>query len=437
MKKTLLGLGMALFTLAGTAQQQEKFKKIDSLLTFLNEKNKFMGSVSVSENGKTVFEKAYGYADFEHNIKATSDTRYKIGSITKMFTATAILKLVEDKKLTLDTKLSKFYPKVKNADKITISNLLNHSSGIFNFTNTEDFMGYALSPQTKEQMIARIEGFESDFEPGSKNEYSNSNYLLLGYIIETLTKKKYADAINDMVIKKAGLKNTSLFDTVDYKANEAYSYIIAVTPKKVDEWNASVAYSAGALQATMTDLDTFIYALFSGKIIGKESVALMTTMTNGMGRGMFPMGFYDEPFVGHSGHIENFSSVLGYNPKDGVAIALVTNGGNYDLNDVLIGIMSNYYSTPYKFPDFSDIVVDAKILEGYTGNYTSADLPLDITIMYENGQLFGQATGQDPLPLEAKSDTEFTFESAGITIKFKPDAFTLEQHGATYKYVKE
>ncbi|MES2484509.1 MAG: serine hydrolase domain-containing protein [Bacteroidota bacterium] len=437
MKKTLLGLGMALFTLAGTAQQQDKFKKIDSLLTFLTEKNKFMGAVSLSENGKTVFEKAYGYADVANNIKATPTTKYKIGSITKMFTATAIFKLVEDKKLTLDTKLSKFYPKVKNADKITIDNLLSHSTGIFNFTNAEDFMGYALTPQTKEQMVKRIEGFESVFEPGSQNEYSNSNYLLLGYIIETITKKKYADAINDMVIKKAGLKNTSLFNTVDPKANEAYSYVIAATPVKVDEWSVGAAYSAGALQATMTDLDTFIYALFSGKIISKESVALMTTMTNEMGRGIFPMGFYERPFVGHSGHIENFSSVLGYNPKDGVAIALVTNGGSYDLNDVLIGVMSNYYGTPYKFPEFSNIAVDAKILEGYMGNYTSADLPLDITIMYENGQLFAQATGQDALPLEAESDTEFTFKSADINITFKPNAFSLEQHGATYGYTRK
>ncbi|RYD89746.1 MAG: class A beta-lactamase-related serine hydrolase, partial [Sphingobacteriales bacterium] len=272
-----------------------------------------MGSVSMSENGKTVFEKAYGYADVANDIKATPATKYKIGSITKMFTATAIFKLVEDKKLTLDTKLSKFYPKVKNADKITINNLLNHSTGIYNFTDADDFMDYALIAQTKEQMVKRIEGFESVFEPGSESEYSNTNYLLLGYIIETLTKKSYGDAVKDLVIKKAGLKNTSLFDTVDSKANEAYSYLLTEDPQKMEEWSLSTAYSAGGIQATMTDLTTFITALFNGKIISKESLTLMTAMENGYGRGTFPMPFYNRPFVGHSGHIENFSSVLGYN----------------------------------------------------------------------------------------------------------------------------
>lgn len=396
-----------------------------------------MGAVTLTENGKTVFEKAYGYADIATNTKATPATKYKIGSISKMFTATVIFKLIEDKKLTLDTRLSKFYPKVKNADKITISNLLSHSSGIFNYTDTEDFAEYMHSAQTKDQMVKRIAAFESEFEPGSKNEYSNSNYLLLGYIIEDITKKPYADAVNNMIVKKAGLKSVALYDTVDPKADEAYSFGFVRDWEKIDEWAQSAAYSAGGIQATTADLDTFITALFAGKLISKESLAKMMEIQHGYGRGIFQIPFHDKTFYGHNGHIEGFSSALAYNKEDGFAIALVTNGEGYGLNDVIIGVLSYNYGRDYKLPEFSNIVVDAKILQGYTGTYACPGFPMKVTIMYEHGEFLAQATGQGAFPLDVVSETEFKFDPAQIKMTFKDNTFTLEQAGHKNLFTKE
>ncbi|SFQ12021.1 serine hydrolase domain-containing protein [Flavobacterium akiainvivens] len=439
MKKTTLAAALALLCLGTTvAQESDKYKKIDSLLTYLADNNKFMGAVTLTQNGKPVFEKAYGYADFENHKKADVHTKYKIGSISKMFTATAIFKLIEDKKLSLDTRLSKFYPKVKNADKITINNLLSHSSGIFNYTNTEDFMGYAATPQSKADMVKRIEGFESDFEPGTKSDYSNSNFLLLGYIIEDITKKPYTEAVTKMVIRTAGLKETSFYDKVETDKDEAFSYMLAGTvAEKWDEWDQSVAYSAGGIQSTPADLDTFITALFAGKIIKPESVELMTTLQDEVGRGIFPIPFNKKRFWGHGGHIEGFSSMLGYNREEKLAVALVVNAEVMPMNDILIGILNCYYELPYTFPDLKTVAVDAAILQGYTGTYACAGFPLKVTIMYEHGEFLAQATGQGAFPLDAISNTEFKFDAAQIKITFKDNTFILDQAGRKNEFTKE
>jgi CubicO group peptidase (beta-lactamase class C family) len=157
--------------------QQTKFQKIDSLLTFLNANNKFMGSIALRENDKVVFAKAYGYADIETNKKLDENSKLKIGSITKTFTATMIMQLVDEKKLSLDTKLSTFYPKIPNSDKITIHHLLHHRTGIPDYLNDDEtIMEKIYVVNSKEEMIARITNYKSAFEPNSQHKYSNSNY---------------------------------------------------------------------------------------------------------------------------------------------------------------------------------------------------------------------------------------------------------------------
>jgi len=438
MKKTFLACALVFTGMAAVAQQQDKYKKIDSLLTFLSDNNKFMGSVSLSENGTTVFEKAYGYADADSKQKANAGTKYKIGSITKMFTASVIFKLIEEKKLTLDTKLSKFYPKIKNADKITINNMLSHSSGIFNYTNAPDFEKRLQQKSSSSDMVQQIEGYESVFEPGTKSDYSNSNYLLLGYIIETITKKPYTESVTNMVIKKAGLTETSFYNTIEKDENEARSYLMAGKIfEKLDEWDQSASYSAGGLQSTPADMNRFITALFAGKIISPESIASMVTLQHNIGRGIFPIPFHEKIFWGHGGHIEGFSSMLAYNRKENVAIALTDNGEVMEMNDIVIGIMSCYYNMPYDFPEFKTIAVDAKILEGYTGTYACPGFPLKVTIIYNQGEFFAQATGQGAFPLEALSATEFKFDQAGIKITFNGNTFMLDQAGNKNKFTKE
>ena len=190
MRKTIIILLIG-FSLTISAQQKTRFDKIDSLLIYLTHHDKFMGQVCIRENGKVLFEKAYGYANVENKMKANGNTKYKIGSITKTFTAVMIMQLIEAKKLKLDTKLSKFYPEIKNADKITIHDLLHHRTGIIDYVNG-DSAADPYEKVSKEGMISRIAAYQSLFVPNSKFEYSNSNYYLLGRIIEDITQKDFA-----------------------------------------------------------------------------------------------------------------------------------------------------------------------------------------------------------------------------------------------------
>lgn len=439
MKKTALFL---FFVVAGAqcfAQTEPKFEKIDALLNHFYSNDRFMGSVSIREKNDVVFEKAYGYMDVENGIRANTQTKYKIGSITKMFTAAIVFQLIEDKKLTLETKLSDFYPEIKNADSINIGQLLNHKSGIYNYTNAPEFIEYTTSPQTKLEMLKRIASYEPAFKPGEKAEYSNSNYLLLGYIIEDITKNTYKANVNDRIVRPLKLRDTYYYSKTNPKRNEAYSYTFEDGKwVKPEEWDSSVAYAAGALLSTPNDLTKFIKALFDGKIIKPESLEQMKRMDMGYGKGIFIFPFGERHFYGHNGGIEAFSSVLGYYPKDQVAISIIQNGNNYDLNEIMVGVLSCYYKIPYPLPNLKIANVAQEILKGYQGTFASKDIPLKMTFTLTEDGLMAQATGQSAFPLTPVSETEFIFNPASIDILFKDkDNFILKQGGMEFNFMRE
>jgi CubicO group peptidase (beta-lactamase class C family) len=355
-----------------------------------------------------------------------------------MFTSAIVFQLIEEKKLTLKTKLSKFYPEIKKADSITIGDLLSHKSGIYNYTNDSIFIDYCKLPQTKAAMLKRLAGYESDFKPGSKADYSNSNYLLLGYIIEDITKKPYKANVNDRIIKPLGLKNTYYYSKLNPKRKEAYSYEWKNKKwSKIEEWDQSVAFAAGALLSTPTDLTKFIKALFDGKVIKKESLDQMTKIEFGYGYGIFSFPFGERKFYGHTGGIEGFSSNLGYHPKEELSISLIQNGDNYETNDIMIGVLSIYYKLPYSFPNLVTADVNPDILKSYEGTYTTPALPFKVNIKLIDGKLMAQATGQGQFPLTAVSETEFIFDPAGVAITFSKTGFTLNQGGTKTEFVKE
>lgn len=438
MRKIFLLLTLLLTSTLFAQSGEAKFRKIDSLMTYLYHNGKFMGSLTLREKDKVVFSKAYGFADIGSKVKATPQTKYKIGSITKMFTASVIFQLIEEKKLKLDTKLSTFFPKIKNADKITISNMLNHSSGIYNYTNDSTFTPKLTTQQLRRDMLEMLYKYDAVFEPGTKAEYSNSNYLLLGYIIQDITHKTYKDAVTSRVIAKAGLKNTKYFGKINPKKNEAYSYKNEDgTWVKQHEWHETVAGAAGALQSTPEDLTKFITALWAGKIINPESLAHMTAMDFGYGKGIFNFPFGERKFYGHNGGIETFESAVGYYPKEDFAVALISNGLEMSFNDVMLGILSCYYRLPYRFPTFDTVVLGDEALKKFEGNYTNAGLPFVINVALVKGQLRVHADEQGTFYITPLSETEFIHEGSGVKMVFDPKGFTLEQNGSSTYFNKK
>lgn len=421
------------FLISASLQGQNTSKQIDSLLSLYERHHEFMGSVAIFSDGKEVMANAYGFANVEQNKKAQPNTLYKVGSITKIFTAAIVMQLVEEGKISLDAKLNQFYPGVKNADKITIAHLLGHRTGIFNYTIDAEFPSFMTKPMPKEALLKRISGYDSDFEPGSKFEYSNSNYMLLGYIIEDLTKKSFGKNIDKRIISKLKLKHTFYSTATDTRS---YGYL-AGRWIETEQWNMDVAGAAGALLSTPQDLCLFIIGLFDGKIVSKASLNKMTAIKDGYGLGLIQIPYNGLKGYGHTGGIEDFKSSVFYFPQKKTAIAMCANAGGENNNDIAIGMLALEFGDPFTFPNLEKRTVDPLVLAKYKGVYSSKEFPLKIEISSNDGELVAQATGQSAFPLKSINNNEFTFERAGITLLFKDEKMILKQGGGEFTFIKD
>ena len=437
MKKSLsiLFLFLSLSTLA----QEIRFARIDSLLNYLYENDKFMGSLCIRLGDEVVLKQAYGFSEATKGVRANGATKYKIGSISKTFTATMIMQLVEEKKILLNTKLNRFFPKIDQSDKITIEHLLYQRTGIKDYANADATLTDVLGkPNTKELILKKIENYSSMFEPDSQHEYSNSNYFILGLIIEKSTKKSFAENLKIRISDKLELKNTYYTnEKTDVTKRESYSYTFnGEYWDKIDEWNNDIAFSSGGIISTPEDLTKFIHSLFKGNLVTPASLELMKTLKDTYGMALIRFPFGERKFYGHNGKIEGFGSTMGYYEKDDLSISLIVNGENYSQNDIMIGILSIYYKLPYPFPNFKKL--DAELIQKYSGTFASIDIPLKITVFEKEGNLLAQATGQPSFPLTFSKDDVFVFVPAGIEMEFTSStSFILKQGGQKFNFTKE
>jgi CubicO group peptidase (beta-lactamase class C family) len=436
------------FVISQSIFAQVNTPKLDCLCTILNDSNKIIGSLCVFKNGNTLYEKAWGLQDNMDGRTLTNDnystiaTRYRIGSISKMFTACIIFQLIEEKKLSLTTPLAVYYPEIKNANKITIADLLTHHSGIYNFTKDSAFASYIYTTKTHAEIIDIIKKYPSDFEPGSKAEYSNSNFVLLGYIIEKITSRTYAYELQNRIVKPLNLKNTYYGIASRMEQHEAWSFGYDENKwTAVQQSDMSIPHGAGAITSTPKELAMFITGLFQGKLISEASLKQMTTLRNKNGYGIFQYPLYDKKVWGHNGRIEEFTSMLIYNPADSTCFAFCNNGNNdFSTNDLALGVAGIFYNFPYTIPTFKTIPLDVKLLNSMVGKYASKTMPLKIELLNNNNQLFAQASGQSAFPMEYKGNGMFEFLAAGIVLEWDmktQQSFTMKQGGGKYLYERE
>ena len=438
MKKlfTLLALSLCLVINA----QEFNVQKMDSLFEAVEENNKGMGSFAIHKNGEPVYTKSIGYSDVSKEITANSRTKYRIGSISKTFTAAMILQLVEEGKLSLDTKLSTFYPKIPNADEITIEDLLRHQSGLFNFTNDEAYLDYMEQPKTKKELLTIFRAQEPSFEPGEKNDYSNTNYVLLSFILQDVENDSYARVLIKRITEPLDLKDTYYGGKIDSDNAEAYSYKKKKDWKPATETDMSIPMGAGAIVSTPSDLNQFFTALFEGEVLSSETFEKMKTFKNGYGMGLFKFPFNEKTLYGHTGGIDGFNAMSSYYPEENLALTYISNGTDFSPNDLVIGAMSIYWGLDYTLPSFEPAMeVPEEKLREYTGIYGSETFPLKVEIFIEDGVLMGQATGQPSFPLEAYDEDKFQFTNAGLKLEFEPEAnkLTLLQGGGAYELTRE
>ena len=208
--------------------------------------------------------------------------------------------------------------------------------------------------------------------------------------------------------------------------------------------DVNIAGGAGGIVSNVGDMAKFIEAIFLHRYLSDSSLKKMITLKDGYGRGMVRFPFYDRFAYGHNGHIDNFTSTLGFFPKDSLVLSIACNAVNYNFNDILIGVLSIYYGKPFKMPDFGKVViVDAAKLKKLEGVYTSKDIGMDITITASGAGITAQATGQDSFPLDAISDTQFANETVGVRLDFvqKGDepagTMMLSQGGSRIPFVRK
>lgn len=439
MKTRILTIILFIGLSFGTVFSQSFNKpKLDSLMDILAEKNQAMGSLSISRKGVVVYSRAIGYSRISgtEKLPATDQTKYRIGSITKMFTATMILQLVEDGKLHLTTTVDKFFPQLPNASKITISNLLNHRSGLHNFTDDPEYQTWKTQPKTRDEMLAIISKGGVDFQPNEKFAYSNSGYVVLAYIIEKVSKQSYSKYLTHRIASRIGLSNTYVGAKTDTKKNESLSYDFLSSWEQSPETEMSIPFGAGAIVSTPADLNKFVESLFSLKLVSKSSLEQMKTMTDGYGMGMFQFPFYTKLAYGHNGGIDGFESTLEYFPEDSLALAYCTNGQAYPMNNIMIGVLSIYFNKPFSIPTFS---LKAEDLDQYLGVYSSTQIPPKITVTMKAATLFAQVTGGPIFALDPTEKDKFKCDPMGVTIEFNPEKaeLTIKEGANTFLFTKD
>ncbi|NMH88680.1 serine hydrolase domain-containing protein [Flavivirga algicola] len=426
--------------------QNNTYKQLDSLLELLYENNQVMGSLSILQKGKPVYNKSVGYQYINQNDNklATIDTKYRIGSITKTFTATLIFQLVDEGKIKLEDKLSNYFPQVTNASKITIANLLNHTSGIFNITNDENFYTWMQKATTQEEMLAKILKHDVVFQPGEKHEYSNTNYVLLGYILERIENKSYKTILKERIVEKLHLKNTYYGSSIDISKNECLSYYNENDAiwQEDNQTHMSVPGGAGGIVSNPSDIVVFINALFHNKLMSKESFELMTTIENEYGSGIFSMAKNELTIYGHNGGIDSFKSITIYIPKLETAIALNVNALNYDLMFIMFSAVDAVIGKDLIMPNFKTIELTEEEIKQYAGVYECKEMPFNLVFEAHGKTLKGGPEGQDLIALSARQKIEFTtlldsgvilnFDLKSKTVVFKntgklPKVFTKKQ----------
>ncbi|MDQ3016689.1 MAG: beta-lactamase family protein [Bacteroidota bacterium] len=413
--------------------------KLNTFFKALDDNQKFMGSIAVSRDGKLLYAKSVGYSDVDNKSILNENTMYRIGSITKTFTATLVMKAVEQGKLKLDQTINKYFFSLPNADKITIRHLLHHRSGVHDFTNDEAYPGYMTQPKTKAQMLDYIIKGGSDFAPDSKAEYSNSNYVLLTYVLEEVFKQPYPSLLKKYIYDPAKLVHTFYGGTIEPTRNEAYSYSFVSAWIKESETNMSIPMGAGGIVSTPLDLIRFADALYNGKLITMESLQQMKMIQDGYGMGMIQVPFNEKKGYGHGGSIDGFQSLFYYFPEDKVSFALTSNGTNYNNNDISIAVLSAVFNLPIDIPVFTSYPITAGELEPLTGLYSSEQIPVEITITQEGKILIAQGTGQSSFSLEATAPNQFKFDRAGIVLEFNVEDKTmlLKQGGGEFLFKKK
>ena len=409
-------------------------------------------SVLVAQNGEIVYQKGFGYADIEKKIPVTPDTKFKIGSVSKQFTAVAILKLQEEGRIRTDDKLSKYIPDFPRGNEVTIYQLLTHTSGIHDYNSTPGIdVTKAVTPRALLDIIKKL---PYDSNPGERYLYNNSGYFILAYIVEQLSGKTLSEYLNETIFKPLGMTNSGLYYTDIVLDTEAQGYSMnGEKVTKADFQEMSWAFGVGSTYSTTEDLYKWNEAVFNGKVLSDATLKTVFTqavLNSGAkvdyGFGWFLITNSGLKFIQHSGGVSGFSSYLERQPENNLTVCVLLNSlpSPEGIQPVLNGqaISGFILQDKMKKQDIAgDAIVSEAILKKYVGRYNYGQA-MAMWVTLKDKQLFGQMTMMEASPLTPISENEFNFKARNAKIKFvtdsasKVDRLFQYQNGEFYEATK-
>jgi len=411
-------------TCALLAQQNDVQKKVDEYIDAYVQMNQFSGSILIAKKGHILVSKGYGHSNYQFDIENTPQTKFRIGSLTKGFTALAIMQLVEHHKLNLDDKLIKFIPDYPRGDEITLKHLLTCTSGIPNHTEFEDFNNERrVYHFTVSQTIETFKNKPLEFNPGEKFKYSNSNYILLGFIIEQISNMTYADYIEQNIFKPLKMENSGFEKPEDVIKNMAQGYRFRNNEIENAKFrDMSNAHASGALYSTIEDLYKWDRGLYTDKLISTESLKTMfTPFKDNYAFGWGVINVYNHKMITHSGEIDGFTSNISRFTDDDVCIIILSNFEHTPISRINKDLIAIIFGEEYKIPEvIKTIKLSDDILQSYTGDYELKPGYI-FTVTVDNGSLFCQLTGQPKLELLPVSEYEFVLKEVEANISFVKD----------------
>ncbi|WP_428657922.1 serine hydrolase [Runella sp.] len=391
----------------------EQFKPTESGATAL-----------ISQKGKIIYHKAFGQANLELNVPMQTPMIFRIGSITKQFTAVAILQLMEQGKLSLQDEITKFIPDYPtHGHKITIEHLLTHTSGIKSYTDMKEFGDIIQKDKTPEELIAFFKNQPMDFAPGTQWHYNNSGFFLLGYIIEKVSGKTYPDYVEQVFFKPLGMTNSYYGNDAKLIKNRAAGYERGKDGiQNASAMSMTLPYAAGSIQSTVEDLWKWHQAVHAYQLVKKETLDqafVPYKLTNGKatnyGYGWFLGDVQGSSTIEHGGGINGFLTSSIYLPKEDVFVTVFSNSTAKSPDNVAAKLAAWAIDKPY---NFKEVTLDENTLKSYAGVYENPEGGQRI-ITLDNGKLYSQRTAGSKSQIKPYEKDKFFFESSLSFLNFQ------------------
>jgi CubicO group peptidase (beta-lactamase class C family) len=435
--------GIILLALPLTASVSQDTTRMNQVVQTYVTQDHFMGTVLVARGGHVMFSKGYGSADLEWSVPNAPNSKFRLGSVTKQFTAASILLLEERGKLSVQDPVKKYVPSAPATwDKITVFNLLTHTSGIPNFTSFPDYPKLEPFATTAKEEVERLFDKPLDFQPGERWSYSNSGFVVLTYIIEKVTGQPYATFVHDNIFAPLGMTESGYDSNSEIIPHRASGYVFENGRyANAGYINMTVPQGAGSLYSTTEDLLKWEQGLFGGKLLSPASLKAMTTpFKNNYAFGLEVDTTAGHRVIQHGGGIEGFNTIVSYYPDDQLSVIVLANVNGAAPGQIAPKLASLARGEQVTLAsERRAIMLDSKTLASYAGAYRMEAGPV-MLIMLDGDQLMSKLGNQQTIPISPESRTMFFPKGIDAELEFsdfdahgRPGAMTLHQNGRSQR----